>query len=46
MSKLQHIIIIGGGTFGMSAAIELRRRGYEVDLFEPGPIEEARYAGS
>jgi len=34
----QHVIIVGGGTFGMSAAIELRRRGYDVDLFDPGPI--------
>jgi len=38
MPESQHVIIIGGGTFGMSAAIELRRRGYEVDLFDSGPI--------
>jgi glycine/D-amino acid oxidase-like deaminating enzyme len=34
----QKIVIVGGGCFGMSAAIELRRRGCEVDLFDPGPI--------
>lgn len=34
----QKIIIIGGGCFGMSAAVELQRRGHEVDLFDPGPI--------
>ena len=38
MSNSQKVIIVGGGTFGMSAAIDLRGRGYEVDLFDPGPI--------
>ena len=32
------IAIIGAGMFGVTAAIELRRRGWTVSLFEPGPI--------
>ena len=38
MPGTQRVIIVGGGLFGMTSAIELRRRGYEVDVFEPGPI--------
>lgn len=38
MSKPHKVIVVGGGCFGMSAAVELGRRGYEVDLFDPGPI--------
>lgn len=38
MASIQKIIIVGGGAFGMSSAVELRRRGYQVDLFDPGPI--------
>ena len=38
MATEQRVIIVGGGTFGMSAAIELCRRGYGVELFDPGPI--------
>ena len=38
MSTPGRVIIVGGGTFGVSAAIELRRRGWGADLFDPGPI--------
>jgi len=38
MTQSQKVIIVGGGCFGMSAAIELRRRNYDVDLFDSGPI--------
>jgi glycine/D-amino acid oxidase-like deaminating enzyme len=34
----QKIIIVGGGCFGISAAIEFRERGYQVNVFDPGPI--------
>lgn len=32
------IAIAGGGVFGVTAALELRRRGYEVTLFDAGPV--------
>lgn len=38
MTNSQRILIVGGGCFGLSAAVELRRRGYEIELFDPGPI--------
>ncbi len=38
MSTLPSIIIVGGGEFGVTAALELRRRGYPVSLFDPGPL--------
>lgn len=33
-----HCIIIGGGIFGVTAALELRQRGHRVTLAEPGPL--------
>ena len=33
----QRILVIGGGFAGMSAAIELRKRGADVDLVEIDP---------
>jgi glycine/D-amino acid oxidase-like deaminating enzyme len=33
----QSILVVGGGVFGLSAAIELRRRGWFVRLFDPAP---------
>ena len=32
------ILVVGAGIFGVTAALELRRRGYAVGLFDPGPI--------
>ncbi len=34
----QKMIIIGSGIFGVTAAIELRRRGHAVQLLDPGPL--------
>jgi glycine/D-amino acid oxidase-like deaminating enzyme len=32
------VAILGGGMAGISAALDARRRGARVVLFEPGPI--------
>lgn len=32
------VAILGGGMAGISAALEARRRGARVVLFEPGPV--------
>lgn len=32
------VIVVGAGVFGSSAALELRKRGHEVTLLDPGPI--------
>jgi len=37
MTAAQRVLIIGGGFSGMSAAIELRKRGVEVDIVEIDP---------
>jgi len=38
MSNKGRVIIVGGGSFGLSAAIELNRRGWKVEVFDLGPI--------
>jgi glycine/D-amino acid oxidase-like deaminating enzyme len=35
---LQRIAIVGAGIFGVTAALELHRRGHAVELFDPGPL--------
>lgn len=32
------VLVIGGGVFGLTAAIELRRRGHQVAVLDPGPV--------
>ncbi len=32
------VIIVGAGVFGAAAALELRKRGHEVVLLDPGPV--------
>jgi glycine/D-amino acid oxidase-like deaminating enzyme len=34
----QRVVIVGGGAFGLSAGLELRRRGHAVSVLDPGPI--------
>lgn len=34
----QSIVIVGAGLFGVAAAVELRRRGWQVSMLDPGPI--------
>lgn len=38
MLHSSQILIVGGGTFGVNTALELRRRGHAVTLLEPGPL--------
>lgn len=38
MPNTSHILIVGGGTFGINTALELRSRGHAVTLLEPGPV--------
>jgi glycine/D-amino acid oxidase-like deaminating enzyme len=38
MMRKQSILVVGGGVFGVSAALELALRGHEVSLMDPGPI--------
>jgi glycine/D-amino acid oxidase-like deaminating enzyme len=33
-----HVLVIGGGIFGVTAALELRARNCEVTLADPGPL--------
>ncbi|HUF38375.1 MAG TPA: FAD-dependent oxidoreductase [Anaerolineales bacterium] len=32
------VVVIGGGVFGLTAALEMRRRGWEVTVLDQGPI--------
>jgi len=34
----QRVIVAGAGVYGLTAAIELRRRGYAITLLDPGPL--------
>src|SRR5438067_9692143 len=36
--KMQKAIVVGAGINGVVAAIELRKRGHEVALVDPGPL--------
>jgi sarcosine oxidase / L-pipecolate oxidase len=38
MSSPNTIVVVGAGIYGATAALELRRRGYEVTLIDPGPL--------
>ncbi len=40
------ILIVGGGTFGVNTAIELRQRGHAVTLLEPGPLPHPNAAST
>ena len=35
---MDHVLVVGAGVFGVSAAIELRKRGHAVALIDPGPL--------
>ena len=38
MAETFDVLIVGGGMFGLTAAIELSSRGHRVGLIDPGPI--------
>lgn len=38
MPSKHDVIVIGGGIFGATAAVELQRRGHLVRLLDPGPL--------
>lgn len=33
-----HVVVVGAGVFGLSAALELRARGHGVSVLDPGPV--------
>ena len=40
------VIVVGAGINGVTAAIELRRRGHEIILVDPGPLPHALAAST
>jgi glycine/D-amino acid oxidase-like deaminating enzyme len=40
------ILVAGAGVFGVTAAIELRKRGHAVQLADPGPLPHPLAASS
>ncbi len=38
MAATQSIVIVGAGVFGLTAALELRARGWRVSVTDPGPV--------
>jgi glycine/D-amino acid oxidase-like deaminating enzyme len=42
----QSIVIVGAGIFGLTAAWELRTRGWDVEVIDPGPVPRASAAST
>ena len=38
MSRDYDFIVVGAGIFGLTAALELERRGHRVTVLDPGPV--------
>lgn len=46
MKKTMKVVIIGGGIYGLTAALELRMRGHEVEVVDKGPVPHPHAASS
>ncbi len=46
MKTYPSVLIVGGGEFGITGALELSHRGYSVALFDPGPLPHPRAAST
>ncbi len=46
MPAMGRILIAGAGIFGVTAALELRRRGHDVTLLDPGPLPRPEAAST
>jgi glycine/D-amino acid oxidase-like deaminating enzyme len=46
MNQSADVLVVGGGVFGASAALELRRRGFELRLIDPGPLPHPEAAST
>lgn len=42
----ERVAIVGSGIAGITAAVELRRRGFAVDVFDPGPLPHPNAAST
>lgn len=40
------VIVLGAGVFGVTAALELKRRGWAVRLYDPGPVPHPHAAST
>jgi glycine/D-amino acid oxidase-like deaminating enzyme len=40
------IVVVGGGLFGVTGALELQRRGWQVSLLDPGPLPRPEAAST
>jgi glycine/D-amino acid oxidase-like deaminating enzyme len=38
MKSVADVLVVGGGIFGTTGALELQSRGYEVQVVDPGPL--------
>src|SRR6187431_2013848 len=38
MARSRKIAVVGGGIFGVTAALAMRERGHDVSLHDPGPL--------